>query len=50
MRLVDMLVQYSWANPDCTLPLITTAANAGMIEIAEPYLTTKLLKAMGCDL
>lgn len=45
-----MLVQFSWDNPRCTMPLITTAANAGIIEIENSYLTTKLLKAMGCAL
>lgn len=50
MRLVDLLVRFSWANPDCTWPLITTAANAGIITIEDSYLTTKMLKAMGCDL
>ncbi len=50
MRLVDLLVRYSWANPDCTYPLITTCANSGLIEITDSYLLTKLLKAMGCDL
>lgn len=50
MRLVDLLVRYTWSNPDCTYPLITTAANSGMFEIEDSYLMTKLLKGMGCAL
>lgn len=50
MRLVDLLVRFNWANPDLTYPLITVCANTGLIDIEDSYLTTKLLKAMGCEL
>lgn len=50
MRLVDLFVRYSWGNGPDYLPLITTAANSKLIEIVDPYMTTKLLKAMGCAL
>lgn len=50
MRLVDLLVRYTWPNPACYLPLLTTCANEGIVTIEDGYLTTKLLRGMGCEL
>lgn len=50
MKLIDLLVRYTWSNPECTYPLITVCANAGIVSIEDDYLTTKLLKGMGCEL